>query len=71
MLQREHRSGGFVDRARECKGPLQDRRKTRTVLDTRLWIFVFDHQERVRRDSERLANMGQDLIAKLKPLAGS
>lgn len=29
------------------------------------------HQERVRRDSEELADMGQALIAKLKPLAGS
>ena len=29
------------------------------------------HQERVRRDSEMLAGKGQDLIAKLKPLAGS
>ena len=29
------------------------------------------HQERVRRDSEELAEMGRDLIAKLKPLAGS
>ena len=29
------------------------------------------HQERVRRDSELLADKGQALIAKLKPLAGS
>jgi hypothetical protein len=34
-------------------------------------VMMAVHQERVRQDSERLADKGQDLIAKLKPLAGS
>jgi hypothetical protein len=34
-------------------------------------VSMAAHQERIRRDSEDLADMGQDLIAKLKPLAGS
>lgn len=34
-------------------------------------VTMAAHQERVRRDSEDLADLGQDLIAKLKPLAGS
>lgn len=34
-------------------------------------VSMAAHQERVRRDSEELADMGQDLIAKLTPLAGS
>lgn len=34
-------------------------------------ISMAVHQERVRRDSEQLAEKGNDLIAKLKPLAGS
>ena len=33
-------------------------------------VAMAAHQERVRRDSERLADMGRALIAKLKPLAG-
>ena len=33
-------------------------------------VAMAAHQERVRRDSERLADMGHALIAKLKPLAG-
>ena len=34
-------------------------------------VSMAAHQERVRRDSEVLADMGRDLIAQLKPLAGS
>lgn len=34
-------------------------------------VSMAAHQERVRRDSEILADKGQALIAKLKPLAGS
>jgi hypothetical protein len=34
-------------------------------------VMMAVHQERVRQDSERLADKGQDLIAKLMPLAGS
>jgi len=34
-------------------------------------VSMAAHQERVRRDSEILADMGQTLIAKLQPLAGS
>jgi hypothetical protein len=34
-------------------------------------VSMAGHQERVRRDSEGLAVMGQELIARLKPLAGS
>jgi hypothetical protein len=34
-------------------------------------VSMAAHQERIRRDSEVLALMGKDLIAKLKPLAGS
>jgi len=34
-------------------------------------VSMAAHQERVRRDSEQLADKGQHLIAKLKPLAGS
>ena len=34
-------------------------------------VSMAAHQERVRRDSEELAEKGQDLIARLKPLAGS
>ena len=33
-------------------------------------VSMAAHQERVRRDSEELAEMGRALIAKLKPLAG-
>lgn len=33
-------------------------------------VSMAAHQERVRRDSERLADEGQALIVKLKPLAG-
>lgn len=33
-------------------------------------VSMAGHQERVRRDSEDLADMGKDLIAKLEPLAG-
>lgn len=35
-----------------------------------LLVSMAAHQERVRRDSEALAEMGRDLIAKLKPLSG-
>jgi len=34
-------------------------------------VSMAAHQERVRHDSEVLAEMGQDLIERLKPLAGS
>jgi hypothetical protein len=34
-------------------------------------VIMAVHQERVRRDSEGLADMGREVIAKLKPLAGS
>jgi len=34
-------------------------------------VSMAAHQERVRRDSEELADMGQDLVAKLKPLTGT
>jgi len=34
-------------------------------------VSMAAHQERVRRDSEELSDKGRDLIAKLKPLAGS
>jgi len=33
-------------------------------------VVMAAHQERVRHDSERLADMARDLIAKLEPLAG-
>ena len=45
---------------------LREREKVEDML-----VSMAAHQERVRRDSEGLAVMGQDLIAKLKPLAGS
>lgn len=34
-------------------------------------VIMAAHEERVRRDSEDLADMGRNLIAKLKPSAGS
>lgn len=34
-------------------------------------VVMAAHQQRIRQDSKRLAVMGRDLIAELKPLAGS
>ena len=55
-----------VDEADKILTALRERDGTDDML-----VSMAAHQERVRRDSEGLADMGRVLIAKLKPLARS
>ena len=58
--------GLSADEAAKILAALRDRDGADDML-----VSMAVHQERIRRDSEELADKGQDLIATLKPLAGS